>query len=307
VASQLAVWRAGCIGVPLAESYPTEELAYVLEDCGARAVYAHPSFLAVLRPACERLGVPIIVVESIAQAGALEQAAAAAAEAEAAAATAAGADGAAADDEATVQARARADVRGTGAGAGTGALLIYTSGTTGRPKGVLVSMSALEAQLQALTSAWGWTPEDRVVNVLPLHHVHGIVAIQLSAAYMGAVVEMLPRFDAAATWQCLLREEPAAGAAGAAGAVTVFMAVPTVYARLVELFDKQPAEVQARWSARLRRAGSPLRLMVSGSAALPEPLALRWTQISGHVLLERYGVSALALAHATHAPHARAH
>ena len=152
--------------------------------------------------------------------------------------------------------------------------------------------------------AWGWRADDHIVNVLPLHHVHGIVAIQLSAAYMGATCEMLPRFDAAATWACLLREAPtsapppgeAAAAAVGAAAVTVFMAVPTVYARLVELYDKQAPEVQAAWSARLRRADSPLRLMVSGSAALPEPLALRWTQISGHTLLERYGMTEFAMA-----------
>jgi long-subunit acyl-CoA synthetase (AMP-forming) len=57
------------------------------------------------------------------------------------------------------------------------AMMVYTSGTTGKPKGVVVTHAALRAQITSLIEAWGWTGDDRILLVLPLHHVHGIVNV----------------------------------------------------------------------------------------------------------------------------------
>jgi malonyl-CoA/methylmalonyl-CoA synthetase len=92
---------------------------------------------------------------------------------------------------------------------------------------------------------------------------------------------MLPRFDAGRVWSRL-----------ADGNVTLFMAVPTIYVRLIAAFDAADAESRARWASGARRA----RLMVSGSAALPVTVLERWKAMTGHVLLERYGMTEIGMA-----------
>lgn len=161
------------------------------------------------------------------------------------------------------------------------AMIVYTSGTTGRPKGVVTTHANLRAQVTSLVQAWGWTADDRTLLVLPLHHVHGIVNVLACALWSGAACEILPRFDAGETWRVL-----------ESGRLTLFMAVPTVYARLIAAYDAAPSEQQARMSAGCRG----MRLMVSGSAALPVRTLERWREISGHVLLERYGMTEIGMA-----------
>jgi malonyl-CoA/methylmalonyl-CoA synthetase len=73
--------------------------------------------------------------------------------------------------------------------------------------------------------------------------------------------------------------------------VTVFMAVPTIYARLTSAWEAAPEATRRRWSA----AARGLRLMVSGSAALPVSTLDRWREITGHTLLERYGMTELGM------------
>ncbi len=160
------------------------------------------------------------------------------------------------------------------------ALMVYTSGTTGKPKGAVHTHASVEAQVEGLVAAWRWSSDDRTVLVLPLHHVHGIVNVTLCALWSGAACEAPGGFDPVATWERL-----------ASGAVTVFMAVPTIYARLVAAWEAASAEDRARWSEGAAR----LRLMVCGSAALPVSTLEQWRSISGHVLLERYGMTELGM------------
>lgn len=161
------------------------------------------------------------------------------------------------------------------------AMILYTSGTTSRPKGVVTTHSNVAAQIACLVQAWEWSSEDRIVLCLPLHHVHGIINVVSCALWSGAVCEMLPRFDAEIVWQRIAGEE-----------LTLFMAVPTIYVRLITAWEKSPAEQRARWSD----GASKLRLMVSGSAALPVSTLERWREITGHTLLERYGMTEIGMA-----------
>ena len=105
-------------------------------------------------------------------------------------------------------------------------MIVYTSGTTGKPKGAVTTHAGLRAQVTALVEAWGWTADDRTLLVLPLHHVHGIVNVLSCALWSGAVCEILPRFDADETWRVI-----------ESGRLTLFMAVPTVYGRLIAAYD----------------------------------------------------------------------
>ena len=167
-------------------------------------------------------------------------------------------------------------------------MFIYTSGTTGRPKGVVHTHASLEAQAAALREAWGWSESDRALNVLPLHHVHGVVNVVYTALRAGATLEMAPRFDAAAAWETLRRPR------GAEDAVTVFQAVPTVYAKMIAHAEALPEGERERLRAEVRGGGA--RLMVSGSAALPPAVLDAWRELTGHTLLERYGMTECGMA-----------
>jgi malonyl-CoA/methylmalonyl-CoA synthetase len=161
------------------------------------------------------------------------------------------------------------------------AMILYTSGTTSRPKGVVTTHTNVAAQIKSLVEAWEWSANDRILLCLPLHHVHGIINVVGCALWSGATCEMLPRFDANAVWDRI-----------AGGELTLFMAVPTVYTKLIAAWD---AASPAR-RAELSQACSRLRLMVSGSAALPVSTLQRWQEISGHTLLERYGMTEIGMA-----------
>ena len=76
------------------------------------------------------------------------------------------------------------------------AMILYTSGTTGKPKGVVTTHENIAAQITSLVQAWGWTADDHILNVLPLHHVHGIVNVIACALWVGAKCEISPNFDA---------------------------------------------------------------------------------------------------------------
>ena len=161
------------------------------------------------------------------------------------------------------------------------AMILYTSGTTSKPKGVVTTHANIAAQIKSLVDAWEWSANDRILLCLPLHHVHGIINVVGCALWSGAACEMLPRFDANVVWDRI-----------AGGTLTLFMAVPTVYAKLIVAWDAASPERRAE----LTQACSRLRLMVSGSAALPVGTLARWQEISGHTLLERYGMTEIGMA-----------
>ena len=164
---------------------------------------------------------------------------------------------------------------------GRRALIIYTSGTTGRPKGVVTTHANIEAQVTSLVSAWEWTEKDYILEVLPLNHVHGIINVLSCALYSGATCKILPGFDAAEVWKRFKRGGP-----------TLFMAVPTIYAKLIAVWKSAPPRMRPKMSASLAK----MRLMVSGSAALPKDIFREWEEISGQALLERYGMTEVGMA-----------
>lgn len=239
-----AIWRAGGIAVPLSASQALAEWEHVIGDSSAAVVVAEAETAPALRPLAERFGCRLLL-----------------------------ADGPSED--------AAPDIALPAMEPGRRAMMVYTSGTTSRPKGVVTTHRTIASQVRTLVDAWEWTQDDRVLCVLPLHHVHGIVNIVGCALWSGAVCEFLSPFDAPRVWERFGR-----------GGLTLFMAVPTVYARLAAAWEAAADADRARWSAGARA----MRLMVSGSAALPVALLERWRAISGHVLLERYGMTEIGMA-----------
>ncbi len=161
------------------------------------------------------------------------------------------------------------------------AMILYTSGTTSRPKGVVTTHAALAAQIASVVAAWEWCADDHILHVLPLHHLHGILNLLCCALWTGATCELQDGFDADVVWTRL----------AAVPRVTLFMAVPTIYSRLRSAWEAAPLQRRDALSAGTRR----LRLMVSGSAALPVALLEAWRELSGHTLLERYGMTEIGM------------
>jgi malonyl-CoA/methylmalonyl-CoA synthetase len=148
------------------------------------------------------------------------------------------------------------------------AIIIYTSGTTGRPKGAEITHGNLISNLQALHDAWGWSAEDILLHVLPIFHVHGLFVALHGALHAGATTLLMREFDAQRTLQML-----------AGGRCSVFMAVPTIHQRLLDVPDAHQFDL------------SSVRLITSGSDRLPDEVFTGFQQIFGYTLLERYGMS----------------
>lgn len=157
---------------------------------------------------------------------------------------------------------------GDHAGAGDPALLLYTSGTTGAPKGALLSHGNLLASARAVTLAWRWSPEDRLLLALPLFHMHGL-GVGINGSFVaGGQLILRPGFDPGdVVEQCCAPDPP-----------TMFFGVPAMYARLA---------AEGGGLATL----ADLRLLVSGSAPLPPALADRVAADTGQLPLERYGMT----------------
>jgi len=149
-------------------------------------------------------------------------------------------------------------------------LVLYTSGTTGPPKGAILTHRNCAFDVDGLADAWAWTAADRLVHALPLFHVHGLVLGLLGSIRLGASIDLLPRFT------------PEGVCAAMADGGTLLFAVPTMYHRLAEHCEADPAEAR-----RLGRA----RLLVSGSAPLPVRENDRLARLFGQRVVERYGLT----------------
>ncbi len=160
------------------------------------------------------------------------------------------------------------------------AMMLHTSGTTSKPKGVVTTHETIAAQVESLVEAWEWTAADQIPLFLPLHHIHGIVNVLGCALWCGARVDVFNRFDAPTVLERV-----------GAGAYTLFMAVPTIYVKLLEMLEGDDPR-RPEWLRGIRG----LRLMVSGSAALPAGVFTRWRELTGQALLERYGMTEIGMA-----------
>jgi acyl-CoA synthetase (AMP-forming)/AMP-acid ligase II len=154
---------------------------------------------------------------------------------------------------------------------GDPAILLYTSGTTGKSKGVELSFRAIVANTEAVTELWRFSPEDRMALALPLFHVHGLGLGVHGALLHGMTVLLFERFEARRVAETFERS-----------GATVFQGVPTMYVRLLELAAAEPAVARA-----LARG----RLFTAGSASLPADDFARFEELTGHRILERYGMS----------------
>ncbi|MBE9107308.1 acyl-CoA synthetase [Nostoc cf. edaphicum LEGE 07299] len=248
VATQWGIWRAGGIAVPLCISHPRPELEYVITNSGASIIIAHPDFESILRSLPPQASLAqehnlrfILTSETL---------------------------------PSNISRLPEIDITRR-------ALILYTSGTTGKPKGVVTTHQNIQAQVTSLITAWEWTSSDRILHILPLHHIHGIINVLTCALWAGAECHILSKFNAETVWKRICD-----------GDLTLFMAVPTIYVKLIAAWETASKERQKTMS----EGCAKMRLMVSGSAALPVQVLEKWQSISGHFLLERYGMTEIGMA-----------
>nr|XP_046245676.1 malonate--CoA ligase ACSF3, mitochondrial isoform X2 [Scatophagus argus] len=255
--AQWAAWMSGGTAVPLYRKHPQSELEYIISDSQTSLLVAGHLYAETLEPVAQRLGLPCLTLPPTSDLDTL--------------------GGADSQEKET----------GITDWADRPAMIIYTSGTTGRPKGVLHTHNSIQAMVQCLVSEWAWSRDDVILHTLPLHHVHGIVNKLLCPLWVGATCVMLPDFQPQKVWEMLLSSKTPL--------VNVFMAVPTIYSKLIQYYDQHFTQPRVKDFVKAV-CNERIRLMVSGSAALPLPTLQRWEEITGHTLLERYGMTEIGMA-----------
>ncbi|CAA9349582.1 MAG: Long-chain-fatty-acid--CoA ligase [uncultured Frankineae bacterium] len=188
----------GAVAVPVHALLKAEEIQYVLEDSGAKALVCAAPLLGEGAKGAELAGVPVLAVMDGGDAT-LERIDTLALSA------------------APIPALVATEPDDT-------AVILYTSGTTGTPKGA--EISHLNVTMNVVASAmhsFDITQDDVVLGCLPLFHTFGQTCCMNTAFYVGASVVMLPRFDGAQALELLAKEK-----------CTIFMGVPTMYIGLLE-------------------------------------------------------------------------
>ncbi|KAH9624929.1 hypothetical protein KSS87_008378, partial [Heliosperma pusillum] len=265
VASVLGIWLSGGVAVPLALSYPEAELLHVMKDSDVSMVLSTEDHQELMQT---------IATKTAAQFSLIPPVTSITPETEATA------DGHSGSGGSNLNALEMAtNIEGENA-----ALVIYTSGTTGKPKGVIHTHQSVLAQLDLFFS-------NLFVSLTIVSHVHGLFNALLAPLYAGATVEFLPKFSVSGIWQRWRESYPTDGT-HVDSAITVFTGVPTMYTRLIQGYEAMEPDVQVVSAS----SASKLRLMMCGSSALPYPVMQQWETITGHRLLERYGMTEFVMA-----------
>jgi acyl-CoA synthetase (AMP-forming)/AMP-acid ligase II len=239
----VAPWAATA---PLNPAYREEEFAFYLKDLGAKALILAEGEDGPAAAAAARLGLRILRLapEAGGPAGAFALA---------------GAGGATADP---APARA-ADV----------ALILHTSGTTSRPKIVPLTQANLVASAGHVAAALALAPEDRCLNVMPLFHIHGLVAAVAASVAAGASIWCAPGFDALRAFGWMDEARP-----------TWLTAVPTMHQALLARAPRNREVIER----------VPLRFLRSSSASLPGPVMEALAETFGAPVIESYGMTEAA-------------
>ena len=240
----LAALRLGAISLPLNLAYPPDELKYFLEDSGAKLFFTLESFKDKIQSILPDLpDLQECIFLNPAKPGQF-------------------------NSLITNYQSPTSNLSYHSSTLNDTAVIVYTSGTTGRPKGAEITHGNLTSNLNALHMAWDWRPDDMLLHVLPIFHVHGLFVALHGALHAGATTLLMREFDARKVLQTLVDKQ-----------CTVFMAVPTIHSRLLDVPDAKQFDL------------SKLRLITSGSDRLPDEVFEGFKDTFGYTLLERYGMT----------------
>jgi len=146
------------------------------------------------------------------------------------------------------------------------AAILYTSGTTGRSKGAMLSHDNLLSNSIMLRDYWQFTRDDVLLHALPIYHTHGLFVATNISLLAGASMIFFAKFDP----EAIVDAMPGA---------TAMMGVPTFYTRLLST------------PSFTRDVAAGMRLFISGSAPLLAETHRQFSDLTGHAILERYGMT----------------
>ena len=238
---------AGATAAPLNPAYREEEFAFYMTDLGVKALLVEAESQSPAVAAATKLEIPVLRlgVFADAPAGAFEIAAIA--------------------PEVPLAA-----ARGGFSTADDIALVLHTSGTTSRPKIVPLSQSNLSASARHIGATLRLTPADRCLNIMPLFHIHGLIAAVSSSLAAGAGVCCTPGFNALKFFSWL-------GESGASW----YSAVPTMHQTILARAGRNRAAIEAQ----------PLRFIRSSSASLPPQVMMELEATFDAPVIESYGMT----------------
>ena len=230
---------------PLNPGYRAEEFEFYIADLKARALVVAAGHETPARDAAARLGVPVLELTPGTQAGAFTLA------------------GGTAGTAALPGPAQPGDI----------ALVLHTSGTTARPKIVPLTQANIAASARHIGATLALTPSDACLNVMPLFHIHGLIAAVLSSVAAGGAVVCTPGFDALKFFRLLDEEVP-----------SWYTAVPTMHQTILARAPRNAEVIERR----------PLRFIRSSSASLPGPVMRQLEEVFGCPLVESYGMTEAA-------------
>ncbi len=246
MASSFIAVASGTSSAPLNPAYRADEFEFYLDDLKPKAVIVQKGMDSPVRAMAEKVGVPI--VELVPTEGA--------------------AAGVFMLDVSTLKA-GKAAKSGPSEGAEI-ALVLHTSGTTARPKIVPLSTANLAASARHIGASLALSPKDRCLNIMPLFHIHGLIAATLSSLGAGASVSCTPGFNALRFFAWLEEVKP-----------TWYTAVPTMHQAILG---------RLRANADAAKAAS-LRFIRSSSASLPPQVMAELEAAFGCPVIEAYGMT----------------
>jgi acyl-CoA synthetase (AMP-forming)/AMP-acid ligase II len=241
---------AGCASAPLNPAYRADEFEFYLNDLNARGLIVEAGSDSPAVEVARKLGVRIIELVSRPERGAgfFELVAEA------------GAEGVRAQAPGAAQAD---DV----------ALVLHTSGTTSRPKIVPLSQTNVWASARNIREFLSLGPTDRGLNIMPLFHIHGLIAGITAPLSAGGQVCCTPGFNALRFFSWMEESRP-----------TWYTAVPTMHQAILSRAGSNRAVIEA----------NPLRFIRSSSSAMPTQVIREIEEVFGAPLVESYGMTEAA-------------
>ncbi|HLU08770.1 MAG TPA: class I adenylate-forming enzyme family protein, partial [Oceanobacillus sp.] len=161
------------------------------------------------------------------------------------------------------------------------ALLVYTSGTTGAPKGVVLTQYNLLIDALGISEWQAITGNQRMMCVLPIHHVNGIVVTLITPLYVGGSVVLNRAYTSQYFWERIAREQ-----------VHVVSVVPTLLQFCLDFAAQQEAKGGSIWGDRVERQDlRHFRHIICGAGTLAMALARNFEEKFGIPILHGYGLS----------------